>query len=57
MVVHLISLHQFGSNNPLGVASSTDKIPFHPYFTSKDLVGFLWMIFLISLFVFFMPNA
>jgi hypothetical protein len=56
MVIHLISLHQFGSNNPEGINSDTDKIRFHPYFTSKDLVGFIWMFIGISYFIFFAPN-
>lgn len=50
--VHLLFLHQTGSNNPLGVTSNMDKIPFHPYFTSKDLFGFviiLFSLFLLSL--------
>ncbi len=41
MIIHLLFLHQTGSNNPLGVKRETDKIPFHPYFKIKDLVGFL----------------
>nr|YP_009740457.1 cytochrome b [Salina celebensis]QID03184.1 cytochrome b [Salina celebensis] len=41
--VHILFLHQTGSNNPMGMNSNSDKIPFHPYFTSKDLFGFLVM--------------
>lgn len=41
VIVHLLFLHQTGSNNPLGTKSNIDKIPFHPYFTFKDIVGFL----------------
>ncbi|KGL80005.1 Cytochrome b, partial [Tinamus guttatus] len=33
-------LHESGSNNPLGIISHCDKIPFHPYFTTKDILGF-----------------
>ena len=40
-MVHLLFLHQTGSNNPLGVRRNLDKVPFHPYFTSKDLFGFM----------------
>nr|AIY61930.1 cytochrome b [Cryptotermes secundus] len=40
-MVHLLFLHQTGSNNPLGLKSDTDKIPFHPYFVTKDIVGFV----------------
>nr|YP_010175365.1 cytochrome b [Cincticostella fusca]QSL98510.1 cytochrome b [Cincticostella fusca] len=39
-MIHLLFLHQTGSNNPLGVNSNLDKIPFHPYFSFKDIVGF-----------------
>nr|UFZ13344.1 cytochrome b [Protohermes subnubilus] len=46
-MIHLLFLHQTGSNNPLGINSNFDKIPFHPYFSFKDLIGFL--ILLISL--------
>jgi len=47
VIVHLLFLHQTGSNNPLGLNRNTDKIPFHPYFSFKDIVGFL--IILIAL--------
>lgn len=40
VIIHLLFLHQTGSNNPLGTNSNIDKIPFHPYFTFKDLLGF-----------------
>lgn len=44
-LVHLLFLHERGSRNPLGVSSSCDSIPFHPYFSVKDLVGFfvIWI--------------
>jgi quinol-cytochrome oxidoreductase complex cytochrome b subunit len=38
-IIHLVFLHQTGSNNPLGLKTDTDKIPFHPYFTTKDIIG------------------
>lgn len=38
VIIHLLYLHQTGSNNPLGVDSNTDKIPFHPYFSVKDII-------------------
>nr|YP_010564700.1 cytochrome b [Lordithon arcuatus]UZA61077.1 cytochrome b [Lordithon arcuatus] len=40
VMIHLLFLHQTGSNNPLGINSNIDKIPFHPYFSFKDLLGF-----------------
>nr|UFZ13745.1 cytochrome b [Protosialis americana] len=42
-MIHLLFLHQTGSNNPLGINSNFDKIPFHPYFSFKDIVGFVIM--------------
>nr|AXS65262.1 cytochrome b [Cucujoidea sp. 37 KM-2017] len=44
IMIHLLFLHQTGSNNPLGINSNIDKKPFHPYFSSKDLLGYLIMI-------------
>ncbi|NXT45202.1 CYB protein, partial [Pelecanoides urinatrix] len=39
-LVHLTLLHETGSNNPIGISSDCDKIPFHPYYTTKDILGF-----------------
>lgn len=48
VIIHLIFLHQTGSSNPLGTSINLDKIPFHPYFSFKDLVGiFISLIILI----------
>nr|YP_010702848.1 cytochrome b [Agrilus adelphinus]WCO09275.1 cytochrome b [Agrilus adelphinus] len=52
VIIHLLFLHQTGSNNPLGLNSNADKIPFHPYYTFKDLVGFIitaWALATITL--------
>nr|YP_010693098.1 cytochrome b [Dacus eclipsis]WCB98279.1 cytochrome b [Dacus eclipsis] len=43
-LIHLLFLHQTGSNNPIGLNSNIDKIPFHPYFSFSDIVGFIVMI-------------
>nr|ACY09716.1 cytochrome b [Bactrocera oleae]ACY09898.1 cytochrome b [Bactrocera oleae]ACY09924.1 cytochrome b [Bactrocera oleae] len=43
-LIHLLFLHQTGSNNPIGLNSNIDKIPFHPYFSYKDIVGFVIMV-------------
>nr|YP_010160591.1 cytochrome b [Lissocarcinus arkati]QRH17770.1 cytochrome b [Lissocarcinus arkati] len=43
-LVHILFLHQTGANNPLGISSQVDKVPFHPYFTFKDIVGFIVML-------------
>nr|WBW69176.1 cytochrome b [Sacalia quadriocellata] len=54
--VHLLFLHETGSNNPTGLNSNADKIPFHPYFSYKDLLGLiLTLTFLLTLALFF-PN-
>nr|APX39311.1 cytochrome b [Chaetocnema hortensis] len=47
VMIHLLFLHQTGSSNPLGTKSNMDKIPFHPYFTFKDILGMLLMMMLL----------
>nr|AAV85614.1 cytochrome b [Aratinga weddellii] len=56
VLIHLIFLHESGSNNPLGISSNCDKIPFHPYFSLKDLLGFMIMLFLLTTLALFSPN-
>jgi ubiquinol-cytochrome c reductase cytochrome b subunit len=48
VIVHLLFLHQTGSNNPIGTKRDADKIPFHPYFTTKDIVGFIILVAALS---------
>nr|UFQ87256.1 apocytochrome b [Pseudozyma sp.] len=55
--MHLLALHEHGSSNPLGVSGNTDRLPFHPYFTFKDLVTIFVFLLALSVFVFYMPNA
>nr|YP_009048808.1 cytochrome b [Protonibea diacanthus]AID52408.1 cytochrome b [Protonibea diacanthus] len=55
-LLHLLFLHETGSNNPLGLNSDTDKIPFHPYFTYKDLLGFAILIISLTALALFSPN-
>lgn len=43
-LIHLLFLHETGSNNPIGLNSNIDKVPFHPYFTFKDIFGFVVII-------------
>nr|YP_015447.1 cytochrome b [Scutigera coleoptrata]CAE01481.1 apocytochrome b [Scutigera coleoptrata] len=43
-MIHLLFLHQTGSSNPTGINSNSDKIPFHPYFSLKDLMGLMIMM-------------
>nr|QXJ79798.1 cytochrome b [Suinzona borowieci] len=47
VIIHLLFLHQTGSSNPLGTQSNIDKLPFHPYFTFKDLAGILILMFML----------
>ncbi len=58
VMLHLVALHQHGSNNPLGIDAKgpQDKIPFHPYYTAKDFFGFSVFFMIFSAFVFFAPN-
>lgn len=56
MFLHLIVLHQDGSNNPLGVPGSVDKISFYPYFVIKDLFSWIVVFIFYFYFVFFAPN-
>jgi ubiquinol-cytochrome c reductase cytochrome b subunit len=55
--MHLIALHQNASNNPMGVSSKMDRVPFYPYYVFKDIVGFFVFFLILSIFVFFFPNA
>nr|YP_009734561.1 cytochrome b [Microzoanthus occultus]QIB71114.1 cytochrome b [Microzoanthus occultus] len=55
-VVHLICLHEEGSNNPIGVQSDIDKVPFHVYYTTKDLYGIVVMALIFAAIVFLAPN-
>lgn len=56
VIIHLLFLHQTGSNNPLGLKRESDKIPFHPYFTIKDLVGFLVILRSLVVLTLISPN-
>nr|ABB90464.1 cytochrome b [Neosalangichthys ishikawae]ABB90465.1 cytochrome b [Neosalangichthys ishikawae]ABB90466.1 cytochrome b [Neosalangichthys ishikawae]ABB90467.1 cytochrome b [Neosalangichthys ishikawae]ABB90468.1 cytochrome b [Neosalangichthys ishikawae] len=55
-VVHLLFLHQTGSNNPVGLNSDADKIPFHSYFIIKDMVGFVVLFLALVSLALFSPN-
>ena len=54
-LIHLIALHEGGSNNPMGVRSDIDKIPFHHYYTVKDLYGVIILLIGLCVLVFFLP--
>nr|YP_010937292.1 cytochrome b [Ixodes ornithorhynchi]WKW95249.1 cytochrome b [Ixodes ornithorhynchi]WKW95262.1 cytochrome b [Ixodes ornithorhynchi] len=55
MVIHIMLIHEKGSSNPLGVLLNIDKIPFHPYFTIKDLLSILITLFFLSIIIFIYP--
>ena len=59
VLLHLMALHQHGSNNPLGIdkRGPQDAITFHPYYTIKDLFGLCVFLLVFAVFVFYMPNA
>nr|YP_010705403.1 cytochrome b [Corydoras cruziensis]WCQ82904.1 cytochrome b [Corydoras cruziensis] len=55
-LIHAMFLHETGSNNPIGVNSDADKISFHPYFSFKDLLGFIILMILLLSLALFSPN-
>nr|UVW56559.1 cytochrome b [Percichthys melanops] len=55
-MVHLLFLHETGSNNPLGLTSNVDKVSFHPYYSYKDLLGFAILLISLSALALFLPN-
>ncbi|AWI77097.1 cytochrome b [Parazoarcus communis] len=66
VAAHIVALHEVGSNNPDGVEIKKKKdangipldgIPFHPYYTVKDIVGVVAFLFFFSAVVFFAPEA
>lgn len=56
-LIHLSLLHIHGSNNPVGIDSKTDNIPFYPYFYVKDLFSFFILLSVFGVFIFFYPNT
>nr|YP_009873684.1 cytochrome b [Microtus richardsoni]QJE70766.1 cytochrome b [Microtus richardsoni]UZC29809.1 cytochrome b [Microtus richardsoni] len=56
VLVHLLFLHETGSNNPTGLNSDSDKIPFHPYFTIKDFLGVLILLMAFMILTLFFPD-
>nr|ACR40566.1 cytochrome b [Astyanax nicaraguensis] len=55
-LLHALFLHETGSNNPAGLNSDSDKISFHPYFSYKDLLGFMIMLSALTSLALFSPN-
>jgi quinol-cytochrome oxidoreductase complex cytochrome b subunit len=58
VVMHIWALHVHGSNNPIGIDTKGDQdvIPFHPYYTVKDMFGLGVFLIFFALFIFFAPN-
>jgi len=54
--LHLVFLHQTGSNNPLGINCNRDRVPFHTYYSSKDALGFITALTLFLIIVLFIPT-
>ena len=56
--LHLLALHTHGSNNPLGIDQKgpQDSIPFHPYYTIKDMFGLMVFLIFFAIFIFYLPN-
>ena len=53
---HILFLHQTGSNNPLGINRDSDRIPFHKYYTVKDILGYIFALLLFFSLLIFSPN-
>lgn len=56
VIIHILFLHQTGGKNPLGISSTSNKTPIHPYFTIKDIMGFIILLFFFSFTILFFPN-
>jgi len=56
-IIHIFFLHSTGSNNPLGVSCQNDSVPFHCYFSFKDVFGFVLFIWALLAMVFFFPSS
>jgi ubiquinol-cytochrome c reductase cytochrome b subunit len=57
VLAHLALLHRDGSNNPLGIESTVDKVSFYPYYYVKDLFGFMVFVVFFSVILFYYPNT
>nr|YP_009773397.1 cytochrome b [Hanleyella oldroydi]QIZ12614.1 cytochrome b [Hanleyella oldroydi] len=55
-ILHLLFLHETGPNNPLGIKSDAEKVPFHLYYSVKDTVGFSVIMLLLILTALLEPN-
>lgn len=55
-ILHIMFLHQTGSNNPIGINADSERIPFHSYYSIKDALGYILAITGLSCLVLFEPN-
>jgi quinol-cytochrome oxidoreductase complex cytochrome b subunit len=55
-IIHLFFLHEYGSNNPLGISNPLDHSPFSPYYVLKDVLGILFILFFFFFILFFSPD-
>nr|ATD85831.1 cytochrome b [Diaphorina citri]ATD85844.1 cytochrome b [Diaphorina citri]ATD85857.1 cytochrome b [Diaphorina citri]ATD85870.1 cytochrome b [Diaphorina citri]ATD85883.1 cytochrome b [Diaphorina citri] len=55
IMIHLMLLHESGSSNPLGTPKNNDKIPFHPYFITKDLLGYSMFLIMFLMLILYNP--
>nr|YP_009024930.1 cytochrome b [Allenopithecus nigroviridis]AHN49937.1 cytochrome b [Allenopithecus nigroviridis] len=55
-IVHLLFLHETGSNNPCGIPSDSDKIAFHPYYTIKDILGLTLLLLILMTLTLLSPD-
>nr|AFI23446.1 cytochrome b [Ceratocombus japonicus] len=55
-MIHILFLHQTGSSNPMGMNSNYDKIPFHPYFSIKDLMGVMLVLMMFTYLILIKPR-
>jgi len=56
IIAHLLFLHQTGSSNPIGLNSDSDRIPFHSYFSIKDILGYTFVLSIFIILILFNPN-
>lgn len=56
VIIHILFLHQTGSNNPLGVNCDSDRVPFHKYFSIKDALGYAIVLSIFITILIFSPN-
>jgi len=55
-LIHLLFLHQVGSNNPIGLNSDSNRIPFHSYFSIKDSLGYTFVLLIFIIIIIYNPN-